>query len=399
MLGVATAPASAASPAMPAARPAESGGQVIQQAWTTGASTAWVWTAGAATGSAQGLRRTVDGGKTWATVTPAGLARQSGDHFITGLYALNATRAWVTYGGVAMGTAQTIAATADGGRHWTAIGHEPLTRVSFSAFVYGCALDFVTAQDGWCETTPAFLGSEAAYIYRTADGGRKWQLVSKTPGPAPDPAGSLPFGGDKDTRFVTPRIGWTVFAEAGAITAPLYETVNGGKTWVRRQAAKAPGTFDGGSGFSGQPVISGARGAVGYTIAGPWKAAAGPADSAPGAETVVYATGDGGLKWHAVIPPGKPAAWLVDAITPLSWRLVAGSRILATDNAGKTWRTITDSVRLNPLYPYDDPTAPAVNFANPQTGWLVSTSDVGLLSLWRTVDGGRTWRQLIVPGT
>lgn len=390
------------TPASSAASPAASGGQVIEQAWTIGGMTAWAWTAGETTGSAQGLERTVDGGQKWASVTPAGLGKQTSGHFITGLYALDAAHAWVTYGGIAMGAAQTIAATSDGGRHWTAVGHEPLTKVSFSPLVYGCALDFVTARDGWCDTTPAFVGSEAVYIYRTTDGGRNWQLVSKTPGPPPDPAGSLPWAGDKDTRFVTARTGWTVFAEAGGATAPLYETVNGGRTWIKRQVAKAPGTFDSGSSFTGQPVVAGARGAVGYTMAGPWQPGAGglsPMDGAPGAQTVVYVTGDGGLKWHAVVPPGKPTAWLADAITPLSWRLVAGNRILATDNAGKSWRTITSNVRLNPIYPYDDPTAPVVNFASSQTGWIVSTSGTGLLSLWRTVNGGRTWRRLVVPGT
>jgi photosystem II stability/assembly factor-like uncharacterized protein len=402
MLAAVAAPASvqaAVPPAVPTAARAASGGQFIQQVWTISATTAWVWTAGGATGSAQGLERTVNRGKTWTNVTVPGLGRQVGDRFISGLYALDASHAWVTYGGVAMGTAQTIAATSDGGRHWTVVGHEPLTSVSFSPFVYGCALDFVAPQDGWCETTPASFGSEAVYIYLTTDGGRKWRLISATPGPPPDPAGSLPFAGDKDTRFMTPRTGWTVFAEAGAVTAPMYETVNGGKTWIRRQVAKAPGTFDGGSLFTGQPVIAGAIGAVGYTIAGPWQPGATPADSAPGAETVVYVTGDAGLKWHAVIPPGKPTAWLVDVITPRSWRLVAGSRILATDDAGKTWRTITANVRLSPLYSYDDPTPPPVNFADSQTGWIVSTSGTGSQSLWRTADGGRIWQRLTVPGT
>lgn len=184
---------------------------------------------------------------------PCRPGQADGWHFITGLYALDAAHAWVTYGGIAMGAAQTIAATLDGGRHWTAVGHEPLTKVSFSPLAYGCALDFVTPRDGWCETTPAFVGSEAVYIYRTTDGGRKWQLVSKTPGPPPDPAGSLPWSGDKDTRFVTARTGWTVFAEAGAVTAPLYETVNGGKSWVKRQVAKAPGTFTAAQASPGNP--------------------------------------------------------------------------------------------------------------------------------------------------
>jgi photosystem II stability/assembly factor-like uncharacterized protein len=356
--------------------------QSLQQVWTIGASTAWAWTVdGSAATGPQGLDLTTNGGKTWTRVTPPGLGSQGGDHYITGLFALDASHAWVTYGGLGNGAAQTIESTSDGGRHWTAVGHEPLSQVGFSGFYYDCGLDFVTASIGWCETTPAFVGSEASFIYRTANGGRTWQLVSVTPGPPPDPAGSLPWNGDKDTQFVTPATGWTVFSEAGAVTAPLYESVNAGKTWIKRSVAKAPGSFDGGSGFTGQPVIAGKAGAVGYTIAGlPLK-------------SVVYVTTDGGTAWHAVTPPGKPAGWLVDVITPDSWRLVAGDHILATGNAGRTWRTITSNVSFSLFYAFDDPTAPVVNFATPSTGWIVAAS------LWRTTNGGTTWHKLTVPGT
>jgi photosystem II stability/assembly factor-like uncharacterized protein len=364
-----------------AARPNAPGGQSLQQVWTIGTATAWAWTAGPAAGSPQGLARTIDGGKTWAQVTPRGLASQGGNHYITGLFALDASHAWVTYGGLNNGAAQTIAATSDGGRHWNAVGHEPLSKVGFSNFAYNCNLDFVTPLVGWCETTPAFVGGEAVFIYRTANGGRTWLRLSVTPGPPPDPAGSLPFAGDKDTQFVTPAGGWTVFGYPGGATAPLYQTLNAGKTWIRRVVAKAPGSFDSGSGFTGQPVLAGSRGAVGYTISGAQQ------------KSVVYATTDSGAAWYPVTPPGKPAGWLVDVITPQSWRLVAGNRILATDNAGRTWRTITSNVSFSLFYAYDDPTPPVVNFATGTTGWIVSTS------LWRTTNGGSTWHKIVVPGT
>jgi hypothetical protein len=356
-------------------------GQSLEQVWTIGATTAWAWTADLVTGTAQGVVRTVDGGKTWTRATPPGLGSQGGDHYITGLFALDASHAWVTYGGLGNGAAQTITSTSDGGRRWTVVGHEPLSKVAYSIFYYDCGLDFVTASVGWCETTPPFVGSEGVFIYQTLNGGRTWRLVSQTPGPPPDPKGSLPWGGDKDTQFVTTTRGWTVFSSGGPATAPLYETLNAGRTWVKRTVAKAPGSFDSGSGFTGQPVIAGSDGAVGYTIDGnPLK-------------SLVYVTTDGGAAWHPVTPPGKPAGWLVDVITPRSWRLVAGDRILATDNAGKTWRTVKSNVSFSLFYAYDDPTPPVVHFASLSTGWIVSTS------LWRTTNGGGTWHKLAVPGT
>jgi photosystem II stability/assembly factor-like uncharacterized protein len=164
--------------------------------------------------------------------------------------------------------------------------------------------------------------------------------------------------------------------------APLYETTNGGKTWVKRKVTAPPGgPVDSGSGFTGQPLVSGRRGAVGYTISGrPLK-------------SLVYVSTDSGASWRPVTPPGQPEGWVADAISPSSWRLVDGDHILATDNGGKTWRTITSNVTFSIYYAFDDPTPPVVDFATSQVGWIASTS------LWRTTNGGKTWRRMAVPGT
>lgn len=369
--------------------------QGLRQVWTAGADTAWAWTQGENLGSAQALDRTVDGGRTWSAVTPPGLGKQSGDHVITGFYALNQTHAWAAYGSIEDGTPQTIAATSDGGRRWTIAGRAPLADLDGSP--YNCGLDFVTPADGWCVSTPVAIGGEeAVFVYQTADGGRQWRLVSSTTSGAPS-SGALPLFFDKNIQFTGVKTGWAVFGANGPVTAPLYETTDGGKTWVKRSAATAPGALEDGSGFSGQPVLAGGRGAVGYTVDGGSKSSA--ADAAPGEKTVVYVTGDDGAKWRVVTPPGPAEGWLVDAITPQSWRLVAGDRILATGNAGKTWRTITSDVSFTPLfYPYDDPTPPTVSFANSRTGWITDTTGVST-TLWRTTDGGGTWRKAEVPGT
>lgn len=210
------------------------------------------------------------------------------------------------------------------------------------------------------------------------------------------PAGSLPLAGDKNIQFTSPAVGWAVMDSYGKPTAPLYETLNSGKTWIKRTVANAPGQTDTGAAFSGQPLVTGSKGAVGYTMAGPSSSgsAYGPADGGSGAKTVVYVTTDKGAAWHPVTPPGTREDWVVDAITPVSWRLVQGRRILATGNAGRTWRTITSNVSFDIYYAFDDPTPPVVNFATSQVGWIVTST-----SLWRTVNGGSTWREIRIPGT
>lgn len=370
-------------------------GQTLEQAWTIGRSVAWALTDSADTGSAQGIDLTVNGGKTWADVTPPRLSIQTGNHFITGFYALNAKHAWVTYGGVAESDRQTIAETSDGGRHWTAVSHEPPS--PWTGATAPCSLDFVTAEDGWCEATPVIIYSyEAVYLYRTTDGGRRWKLIFHTPLSGATRAGSLPLPGDKNIQFTSPTTGWAVMDSYGQPTAPLYETLNSGKTWIKRTVANAPGQTAAGGAFAGEPRAKGGKGAVGYTMTGlPSSGSAyRPADGGSGLKTVVYVTTDNGKAWHPVTPPGKRAGWVVDAITPVSWRLVQGDHIVATSNAGRTWHTIISDVSFDIYYAYDDPTAPVVNFATSRVGWILTST-----SLWRTVDGGSTWRKVKVPGT
>jgi len=371
--GALAAPSSAAPSSAVAA-----GSQSLRQVWPAGANGAWAWTEDL-NGRPQGVARTVNGGKTWQRVTPPGLAEQTAGKVITGFFALGTRDAWVTYGGIDNAATQHITATTDGGRHWTVVGQEPLTTVSYSSYTYDCGLDFVSASVGWCQAEPAFVGSEGVALYRTTDGGRHWRRISTT-GPNGNKTGSLPWACDKDIQFSTTSTGWAGFACPKV--APLYETTNGGRTWIKREVTAPPGgPIDSGSGFTGQPLVSGSRGAVGYTISGrPLK-------------SLVYVSTDSGTAWRPVTPPGQPEGWVADAISPASWRLVDGDHILATNNAGKTWRAITSNVTFDIYYAFDDPTPPVVDFATSQVGWIASTS------LWRTTNGGKTWRRMAVPGT
>src|SRR6202035_2239387 len=279
--GHSAAARSAAAVSLPGA---VAGGQTLRQVWPAGAGAAWAWTQDLS-GAPQGLARTVNGGRTWASVTPAGLATQTGGKVITGFFALGAQHAWVTYGGIKNGAAQHIAAPPDGGRRWTVVGREPLTKVGFSTYVYDCGLDFVTPSVGWCQAEPPYVGAEGVDLYRTTDGGRHWQQVSVT-GPDGNKPGSLPWGGDRDIQFTSQSTGWGSLTRPKA--APLYETTNGGKTWIKRRVAAPPGgPIDSGSGFAGVPLVSGSRGAVGYTIVG-----------SP-LRSVVYVSTDRGVAWRA----------------------------------------------------------------------------------------------------
>lgn len=367
---------------------AQRGGQSLQQAWVLGAGTVWAWTqdetGSIRGGGAQGIELTVDGGVRWWDVTPPGLAVQGAKHWINGFFALNADDAWAVYGGLGAGAPQSIIATTDGGRRWRVIGAKPPV----------CELDFVTVNDGWCAAIGGALGSATVTIYRTTDGARSWQVVSRTT-PESRSRGGLPFPGDKNIEFTTSRIGWATFGTAGGV-APLFETENGGGTWIEQTVAPPPRRTgppprDGyGANFAGAPVMTGRFGAVGYDV-----------DQRVGVRTIVYLTTDGGRDWRPVVPPGPAEPWLVDTLTERSWRLVSGNRILVTENAGRSWHTITTNHTFEPLsYSFGSPTPPVVRFASDQVGWIVQQDpEASSNTLWRTVDGGRRWHQVTVPGT
>ncbi len=342
--------------------------------WVVGATTVWAWWT---SGEAQGIERSNDAGHSWSNATPPELDKQLGDHFIKGFYALGAEHAWVTYGGVGSSARQTIASSSDGGRQWTVLGRSPSA--------YGCELQFATPADGWCTVIGAAAGSESVQIYRTEDGGRHWRSVYNN-GPGGKTAlGGLPFGCDKNVQFVNTTVGWAIFLCNGGL-APLYETTDGGTTWVRRGVAAPSFPFIDG-GFADVPDLFGRTGAVGYTFH----------VGSSVRRSVVYVSANAGASWHAVAPPGAPAGWTVDTISPRIWRLVSGDHVLATDDGGQTWRSITSNVSLNPLYDYVLGTH-VIDFVTEKTGWIVSTSSTGTRTLWRTTDGGSTWSNVAVPG-
>lgn len=207
------------------------GGQGIQQLTPVGADVVWASTNPATTTTTAEpfpqVVRSSDGGRTWQVVTPPSL--ETAQRSISDADFLDATHAWVAYGRLSGGP-QTLAATSDGGQHWTTVGRLPSA--------YCRTLQFVDAADGWCVEVGAAMGEDQVDVYQTTDGGRTWPLISHSatataPG-TPGSAGSLPLGCDKTVTFLNTTEGWAgLFCAAGV--SPLYETTDGGRTWVQRR--------------------------------------------------------------------------------------------------------------------------------------------------------------------
>ncbi len=357
------------------------GRQIILTTKIVNGSTIWVDTVSAsASGDAQGVELTTNGGRSWRDVTPPGLSRTGGDHWIINFAALNARDAWVARG-TTVGTSRgTLLATTDGGATWTPKGPMP------EPF---CRLQFTSSQDGTCSVLNGAAGSMAVIIYRTSDGGTHWAKIyddtaemtgSRTP------KGHMSVACDKSLYFSSASRGWaTTFC---AIADPIiYRTLDGGRVW-NQSAAVAPALNRAyGGGFSGDPAIRGANGAISY---------AGGKNN----EVLVYVTHDSGRSFAPVYLPKQFRHWEADVVTPSVWRFATESSILATNDAGATWTTIqSDAKSVVKPNAAGEPTLTSVQFSTAAKGWMTWTYGSGRTLLLRTIDGGRHWSKVVVPGT
>jgi photosystem II stability/assembly factor-like uncharacterized protein len=349
--------------------------------WPVGAQTAWLVVDTAEGG--ERVLRTTDGAASWDDVTPRQLSALVTPTNVDNSAAtpqvvfLGAERAWTNAGGI-------LVATSDGGRIWHDIGRVPeggwhdIRRDPLDCGL----LQFVDPTHGWCAMTGAAMGSEGIQLYRTVDGGLHWQRVSVTgpsslpPTPTSTP-GSLPFVCDKAISFTSPTVGWAGLTCAGNLE-DLYETTDGGGRWVARTIAAMPPSLALGGNRVDPPVLTGRFGAGVIN---------------PGDDTIFYRSENGGASWQAVVPPGGIRAWYADVINALQWRLADNRRILATDNGGRTWRTITPHWVIPPANPKK--ALGGIQFVTPEIGWAQyydETTDT--TTLLRTTDGGRNWTEV-----
>lgn len=357
------------------------GGQSLSQVVPFGLNTLWVTTANQvkSTGGGQGIELTTNAGRTWTNVTPPGLSVDGGTHWMNGFFAFSPTRAWIVAGRFSVGP-QILETTSDAGHHWSRIGVLPAPL---------CTLQFVTPLDGTCVDAVGAGGSMPIGIYRTANGGASWhKMFQSSPSTTSATPGSIPFACDKRIHFESATKGFVLFWCGGGTGAFIYETTNGGVTWAEQNVTQPSPVPLGGGGFIGLPVFNGAKGAVAY---------------GGGSYSAVFVTVNGGQSFHPVYPPGKFRMWAVDILSPQQWRLTYGKEILATNNGGSSWFTVTSNTVLvttgfvKGSYVKGAPPGGLVDFVSPNDGWFTENTANPLLL--RTNDGGRKWRIVTVPGT
>jgi photosystem II stability/assembly factor-like uncharacterized protein len=306
------------------------------------------------------LYRTADGGRSWRDVSPGNPVAPP-----------TTVGAQVVYVPVRVRGSIVVERSSDGGATWRASAPVPDRHVAGPGAVrrVDARHFFLAVGEG------AAAGSSAQSLWRSDDGAQTWTFVSRTQSPsAPQRPGVLPFGCDKTgVAFATPTRGWAAGACAGG-PAFLYRTDDGGKTWrPLRLAGLSRCACD-----VSPPAFANARdGAFGVN-----------GFPQEGGKPIfrVYWTSDGGLHWRATRPPagriGAPqivdgrTAWVAGA-PPGSIR-IPFTRLYRTTDAGRHWQV----TRL----PFDGD----IDAVSATVAYAV----VGQKTLWRTSDGGRSWRRV-----
>lgn len=265
-----------------------------------------------AAGSAGTILRTVDGGRSWASVAPADAA---GLEF-RDVEAFDADHAVVL--AIGNGEASRIYTTADGGRSW-----DESFRNDDEAAFYDC-VTFLDRRHGLALSDP--VGGKFR-ILATSDGGRTW-AVNPTAGMPDALPGEFAFAASGTCLVTADHLGagraW--FATGGGAQARVFGTTNGGRSWS----------------VTASPLPSGeAAGVFSLAFKDPWHGLAVggdylvPASAPDGAAT----TRDGGRTWTVSrTVPGEyrsGADWL--GLLPVALAVgPSGSDI--TYDGGRTWK-------------------------------------------------------------
>ena len=297
---------------------------------------------------------------------------------------LDADRAWITEDAGA--ASRVVLRTTDGGKRWQR--GTPITVAGTHALGW-MTLFFLDPDHGWLlghaidPVLPLPQAVKFAFVYRTVDGGAHWQGVADTRTRAP----ACPW---ETIAFSSTTTGWitTYCGQSGSGKSDLLVSRDGGATWGTQSL---PVAFGDGVNLYTPLFFDGSHGIL---------AARGSAS-----EGALLSTSDGGRTWGQLTLPG-PVVLAGDSIDPEHGWVIAGPPSLATntasldslplplfrtDDGGVTWKRVSTNLTLGTRYGRIQD----VNFVSPQSGFAVAVQtnaySNGSRTLYATRDGGATW--------
>jgi len=307
--------------------------------------------------------RTNDGGVTWYEITPVG---ETNLGYGTGFSVVDEHTAWILVANPEIPeTGGTLYRTQDGGINWDEIA------VPFS----GSMLDFMNTNVGWMMVDlGAGAGSMGVSVYRTTDGGTSWTQVYTNDPNLPNPGESLPLGGIK-TNIVAhdDQTAWV----AGVVYAPgviyLYKSQDSGETWALQELPTAPQMQNAEASTQGPILLSDSILILPVQFFGETM------------QTGVYISIDGGESWEFLTT--LPGLGLIDFVSQSDGFYWSGEEFYISADGGQTWDQIVSNTEFGDHLVLMD-------FADAQTGWVITFTEDGHHTLSQTTDGGANWIRL-----
>jgi photosystem II stability/assembly factor-like uncharacterized protein len=216
-------------------------------------------------------------------------------------------------------------------------------------------------------------GSNAVAVFQTGDSGATWVQTYTNDPNNPESGDSLPLGGIKadlvPLHMQTAWVGGVVYSPG---TVYLYRTEDGGRNWSPVTLELPAGAENSELGIEKDHMrfLSAEDGFLVLRMSG------------ESTQTAVYTTNDGGNTW-TLTPTLIPDAGMADFLSAEEMIIYNGEQFYVTRDAANTWTTVTPAIVFGDAFV-------TMDFVNPTSGWVVTVAD-NQRSLYRTLDGGRTW--------
>lgn len=356
----------------------------------------WAW--GWFGGSPLRIARTTNGGTTWESAASPALSpsrTQGGSVFF-----LNRSDGWTAavVGPPGVGTTHqsvVVYRTRNGGRSWQRSFSERAPAILSGGGI--TTLDFTSASDGWMlGVSSGAMGRQPKILYRTTNGGAEWRIVSSGTGYLPNShpeADAIPEEGSfNGLSFLTPSVGWIALDQSlhTPTYVALYRTTDGGAKWIR-VFVPVPASLQNDYTVTEAPVFQKGKGTMVAYFGGTPES------------IVTYATSSGGARWSiaSTLPGHLVAESFASPANGLTFTSPNPSadltREFRTTDGGRTWASVPISPGILALV-RKGWSASYLQMGTAQIGWLLmgyvsptSTSN-DRSALFRTTDGGRTWR-------
>ncbi|MCQ4085509.1 hypothetical protein [Saccharibacillus sp. JS10] len=340
------------------------------------------------TRSALRMYMTENNGKNWTPLSPSEqIAFSDVPEYGKDVFFTDTKHGWIVRS-AGIADESLVLRTSDGGQNWALATLGRTDELPASLY-------FTDQTRGWLLTTKTSdtPGRENKTLYRTIDGGKSWNAIMRTAsGTQPNGSGDpLPeIGYMSGMQFDSATSGYVTLLELGR--PALYRTTDSGRNWIKSSsffAGETPiGTCD--TYISSKPQKY-------QTAQGGWVPVG--CKQRDNVQYSGYFTQNGGAGWKYE-PFTVPAQQSLNVqIAPVfldrlkGWMPI-GSTLYRTVDGGKTWKALPEDQKLKEnMEKY--PEIFQIQFVTDKVGWiLIGKTELRRSLLLQTLDGGLTWNVL-----